>query len=189
MVIAANAHRDSIQRMTAIPPLVMEDTRLQLQIRCAAAEEKAEDLQRERQVIMEKDSEAKIASFQKELGELRKANQILDGKLLKVNSDHERMKRAARMDESIMVGLKKKLETAESELESLKRKRADSISPERVITGILKRPAASSPSGQNVPSSSAQPTPKKARNRKDRWDDHSSSVPSKIPPTSINRDG
>jgi uncharacterized protein YoxC len=79
MVIAANAHRDSIQRMTAIPPLVMDDTRLQLQIRCAAAEEKAEDLQRERQVIMEKDSEAKIASLQKELGELRKANQILDG--------------------------------------------------------------------------------------------------------------
>jgi hypothetical protein len=41
MVIAANAHRDNIQRMTAIPPLVMDDTRLQLQIRCAAAEEKA----------------------------------------------------------------------------------------------------------------------------------------------------
>jgi hypothetical protein len=56
---------------------------------------------------MEKDSEGKIASLQKELGELHKANQILDGKLLKVNSDHERTKRAARMDESIMVGLKK----------------------------------------------------------------------------------
>ncbi len=93
------------------------------------------------------------------------------------------------MDETIMVGLKKKSATAESELESLKHKRADSISPERVITSILKRTVAPSPSGQNVPSSSAQPTPKKARNRKDKWEDHSSSVPSKIPPTSTNRDG
>jgi hypothetical protein len=126
MVIAAKAHRDSIQRMTAIPPLVMDDARLQLQIRCAAAEEKAEDLQRERQVVIEKDSEGKIASLQQELGELRKANRISDGKLLEVNSDHDRMRRAARMDESVMVGLKKKLETAESELEGLKRKRADS---------------------------------------------------------------
>ncbi len=74
MVIAAKAHRDSIQKMTAIPPLVMDDTRLQLQIRCAAAEVKVEDLQRERQVIMEKDSEGKIASLQEELGKLRKAN-------------------------------------------------------------------------------------------------------------------
>ncbi len=32
MVIAANAHMDSIQRMTAIPPLVMDENRLQLQI-------------------------------------------------------------------------------------------------------------------------------------------------------------
>ncbi len=99
------------------------------------------------------------------------------------------MRREAQTDESIMVGLKKKLEAAESELESLKRKRADSISPERGITSILKRPATSSPSGQNVPSSSAQPTPKKVRNRKERWVDHSSSVSSKIPPTSTNRDG
>jgi uncharacterized protein YoxC len=132
MVIAANAHRNSIQRMTAIPPLVMDDTRLQLQIRCAAAEEKAEDLQRELRVIAGKDSNGKIASL------------------------HDRMKSTDQMDESVMIGLKKKLEAAESELESLKRKRADSISPERGIISILKRPAASSPSGQNVPSSSAQ---------------------------------
>jgi hypothetical protein len=62
-------------------------------------------------------------------------------KLGKVNSDHDRIKRAAQMDEDVMVGLKKKLETAKSEFESLKRKRANSISPERVIAGILKRPA------------------------------------------------
>ncbi len=105
MVIAANAHRDSIQRMTAIPPLIMDDTRLQLQIRCAAAQEKAENLQRELQVIVDKDSEGKIASLQEELGELRKANQILDGKLRKVNANHDKMKRESRMDESIMVGL------------------------------------------------------------------------------------
>ncbi len=96
--------------MTATPPLVMDDTRLQLQIRYAAAEEKAEDLQLERQVIMGKDSEGKITSLQEELGEFRKANQRLDEKLRKVDSDHNRMKRAAQMDEDIMVGLKKKLE-------------------------------------------------------------------------------
>ncbi len=89
-----------------------------------------------------------------------------------------------------MVGLKKKLDTAESEIESLKRKRADSISPQRLITSILKRPAAPSPSEQHIPSSSAQPTPKKARNRRNRWDEaQSSGVPPKIPPTSGNRDG
>jgi hypothetical protein len=105
------------------------------------------------------------------------------------------MKRAALMDEDVMVGLKKNLETAESELESLKRKRTDSISPERAITGILKRPAAPPPSrqratGKEVPSSSAQPTPKKSRNRKNRWDEgHPLSVPPKILSTSSNRDG
>ena len=117
MVIAANAHRNSIQRMTAIPPLVMDDTRLQLQIRCAAAEEKAEDLQLERQVLMEKDSEGEKASRKEELADLRsklaksqeeysgyvevngrtndilrKTNQRLDEKLGKVNSDHDMMK-------------------------------------------------------------------------------------------------
>jgi hypothetical protein len=165
MVIATNAHRDSIQRMTAIPPLVMEETRLQIQIRCAAAEEKAEDLQQELQSLIGKDSEGKIASLLKELGDLRsklaksqgenseyaevnesmndilrRTNKRLQEKLGKVNSDNNRMKRAAQMDEDIMIGLKKKLETAESELESLKRKRTDSIRTERAITGILKRP-------------------------------------------------
>jgi hypothetical protein len=35
------------------------------------------------------------------------------------------MKGTTKMDESLMIGLKKKLEAAESEIESLKRKRAD----------------------------------------------------------------
>ncbi len=74
----------------------------------------------------------------------------MDEELRKVNTVQDKMRREAQTDETIMVGLKKKLEAAESELESLKRKRADSISPERGITSILKRPAASSPSGQNV---------------------------------------
>ena len=93
-----------------------------------------------------------------------------------------------------MVGLKKRLETAEGELESLKRKRAYSNSPERAITAILKRPALHSPSGQHAsrkdaPSSSAQPTPKKSRNRRSKWDEGHPSVPPKMPPTSSNRDG
>jgi hypothetical protein len=43
MVVVAQAHRDGIQMMTAIPPLFVDENRLQLRIRCAA-EEKAEDL-------------------------------------------------------------------------------------------------------------------------------------------------
>jgi hypothetical protein len=66
-----------------------------------------------------------------------------------------------KIDEDVMLGLKVRMETAESELERLKRKRTDSTSPERVITGILKRPAGrSTPTGKDVSSSSAQPTPK-----------------------------
>ena len=186
MLAAADAHRDSIQKMTAIPPLFMDDTRINLQIRVAAAEEKAEDLQRELQVIAGKNSNGEITSLRKELeksweelGELRKVNQSLNEQLGKVNSAQDLMRREAQTDETIMVGLKKKLEAAQSEIESLKRKRADSSSPERRVTCILKRPAVSSPPGQNVPSSSAQPTPKKSRNRKDRWDN----LPTSVPPT------
>jgi hypothetical protein len=113
----------------------------------------------------------------------------LNEQLGKVNSAQDLMRREAQTDETIMVGLKKKLEAAQSEIESLKRKRADSSSPERQVTSIHKRSAVLSPPGQNVPSSSAQSTPKKSRNRKNRWDDLATSVPPKIPPTSINRDG
>ncbi len=45
MLIAANAHTESVKKMTAHPPLFMDDTRIDLQMRVAAAEEKAEDLQ------------------------------------------------------------------------------------------------------------------------------------------------
>jgi hypothetical protein len=49
----------------------MDENRLQLQIRCAAAEEKAEDLQLELQALKGRDFEGKIASLQKELRDLR----------------------------------------------------------------------------------------------------------------------
>jgi hypothetical protein len=68
MLIAANAHTESVRKMRAHPPLFMNDNRINLQIRVAAAEEKAEDLQRELQVIAGKDSNGEIASLQKELG-------------------------------------------------------------------------------------------------------------------------
>ena len=92
-----------------------------------------------------------------------------------------------------MLGMKARMEIAENELERLKRKRADSNSPVRVVTGILKRPDSSSASESLIAatkmdtlSTSAQPTPKKSRTRKERWNNaHSASVP----PTSSNRDG
>jgi hypothetical protein len=44
MEIAAQVHRDGIHKMTAIPPLFMDENMLQLQTRCATAEVNAEDL-------------------------------------------------------------------------------------------------------------------------------------------------
>ncbi len=54
MLVAANAHAESIKKIRAHPPLFMDDTRIQLQVRAAKAEEKAENLQRELQVIAER---------------------------------------------------------------------------------------------------------------------------------------
>ncbi len=51
-----------------------------------------------------------------ELGELRKVNQSLNEQLGKVNSAQDLMRREAQTDETIMVGLKKKLEAAQSEI-------------------------------------------------------------------------
>ncbi len=98
-----------------------------------------------------------------------------------MDSEFKRMKQAMQLDEreaevnqKAMRGLKERVDTAESELERFKRKRKDSISPDRVvITGILKRPGASPPSAQkatkaDAPPASAQPTPKKSRTRRNR---------------------
>jgi hypothetical protein len=61
----------------------MDDTRIQLQVRVAAAEEKAEDLQRKFQVAAAKDSEGEISRLRKdlersweELSELRRSTKI-----------------------------------------------------------------------------------------------------------------
>ncbi len=131
------------------------------------------------------------AAILMESSTLRSNNEKLEVRARKVNSDLSKMKRAAQMGSDVMVGLKKQADTATSELEQLKRKRVDSLSPVRTITGILQRPVDPTPSeqlytGKDVPPASAQPTPKKSRTRKDRWSDlHSSSAP----PTSSNKDG
>ncbi len=127
MEIAAQAHRDGIHKMTAIPPLVMDDNMLQLQTRCATAEVKAEDLRIELQALQEQNAEGKIASLQKELEEARKKieeiqaelkeqtdlieamslessglrsdNEKLKVRAGKIDSELKRMKRAAQLDE------------------------------------------------------------------------------------------
>ncbi len=71
MGIAAQAHRDGIHMMTAIPPLIMDENMLQLQTRCAAAEEKAEDLRIELQARQGQNAEGKIASLQRDLEKSR----------------------------------------------------------------------------------------------------------------------
>jgi hypothetical protein len=124
MVHASQSNRDRIQRMTAIPPFVMDEDRLQLQIRCAVAEEKAENLQQELCAIQETDAKEKAeSSLQKELEDLRKKhakvterysrqskvnkdvmkesltlhcdNAALEAKIGKVSSDYNKLKRAA----------------------------------------------------------------------------------------------
>ncbi len=183
MEIAAQAHRDRIHGITAIPPLHMDENMLQLQIRCATFEEQAEDLRGQLQAFHEQNAEGKIASLQKKIEEiqrgleeqtdtveamtqecsrLRSANEVLKFRATRVNSEFSK---EAELNQNVMRGLKARMETAEGELERLKRKRKDSISPERVITGILKRPGASPLSAQqaagtDAPPASAQPTPK-----------------------------
>jgi hypothetical protein len=183
MLIAASAHAESIKKMKAHPPLFIDDTRNQLQIRVAEAEEKADDLQRKLQAMagIQRELEARG----EELDKLRKSTQDLNEQLRKVSSAQGLKEKEAQADNTIMVALRKKLEAANGEIESLKRKRDASISPQRQVTSILKRQVP----GQNAPSSSAQPTPKKSRNRKERWDTLPTSVTPRQTPTSVNRDG
>ncbi len=98
-----------------------------------------------------------------------------------INVSNSALKRASQLDEKeaevnlrVMHEMKLRMEKAENELERLKPKRTDSISPERVITDILKRPGASPLSANPAARAdsfpaTAQPEPKKSRNRKDRW--------------------
>ncbi len=103
------------------------------------------------------------------MDDLRKKLAEAEEKIVKRSASVLSENLAKFQDENVKLRLANKNFT--DELESLKRKRADSNSPERSITAILKRPALHSPSGQHAsrkdaPSSSAQPTPKKSRNRR-----------------------
>jgi hypothetical protein len=174
MEIAALAQRDPIREMTAVPPLLMDEDMLQLQTRCAILEQEAEDLRAQLQVHREYDAVGKLAilhkrmeGIQKELEEQtgavdvltqEKINLLRDKSTLqlraaKVDTEVRRMKRAIQLDEKeaevnqkVMRGLKERVDTAEGELERLKRKRKESVSPDRVVTGILKRSGTSPPS-------------------------------------------
>ena len=66
--------------------------------------------------------------------------------MLKFQDENAQLRRDNINSEAVVGDLKKRLETAEGELERLKRKRKDSVSPDRVITKILQRPVASPPS-------------------------------------------
>jgi predicted nuclease with TOPRIM domain len=163
---------------TAIPPLALDADMLQWQTKCAAAEEKAEDLQRQLQELLRPDAEdleRKVERLQKENEVLQRRNlqkqRVLDARwkalsdakveksvmqreldgvnktVNQINRLNSTLTHQNKMDEDAMGGMKTRMETAENELERLKRKRADSTSPERVVTSILKRPAASSPTG------------------------------------------
>ncbi len=131
-------------------------------IKCAAAEEKAEDLQQELRILKRGDPARQLVNLRKELSDLREklataeekiskqTASVLSENLLKLQEENRTLRSANRnFAEDVVIGLKKKLETAEGELEILKRKRADSNSPERAITAILKRPAVLSPSEQH----------------------------------------
>ena len=178
--MAAQAHRARIHEITAIPLLQLDENMLQLQTRCATLEEQAEDLRGQLQAYHEQNAKEKIASLRKKVGEmqrelaeqmdaveamtqessrLRGDIEVLKFRATRVNSEFSK---EAELNEKVMRGLKARVETAEGELERLKRKRKNSISPERVITGILKRPGASptlsSTSSRNGCSPSLCPT-------------------------------
>ena len=59
MEFAAQAHRNRIHAMTAIPPLLMDEDSLQLQTRCATLEQQAEDLRDQLQAYQEQNAEEK----------------------------------------------------------------------------------------------------------------------------------
>jgi hypothetical protein len=136
-------------------------------------------------------------------------NSLLQLKATKVDTEVRQMKRAHQLDEKehevnqkAIRGLKERVDTAEGELERLKRKRKESVSPDRVVTGILKRPGTSPPSAQrptktDTSPASAQPSPKKSRSRKNRFGEQAAELSQPggpgnstgAPLTSSNQDG
>jgi hypothetical protein len=214
MVLASQAHRESIEKMTAIAPLVVDEDKHQLQIKCAAAEEKADELQRELRILKRGDPAGQLVIVRKELDDLReklvaaektivrRSASALSESLMKYQDENAHLRVVNSKGDVAVFDLKKRLETAEGELERLKRKRKDSVSPDRVVTGILKRAVASPPSAQkatkmDTPTASAQPTPKKSKTRKNRWNEHATEPTQRwgdlnasgAPLTSFNQDG
>ena len=70
MEVAALAQRDRIRRITAVPPLLMDEDMLQLQTRCATLELQSEDLRAQLQVFHQHNAEERIASLQKRIEEI-----------------------------------------------------------------------------------------------------------------------
>ena len=73
MLLASQSHRDRIRMATAIPPLALDADMLQWQTKCAAAEEKAEDLQRQLQELLKPDAE----DLERKVERLQKENEVL----------------------------------------------------------------------------------------------------------------
>jgi hypothetical protein len=71
---ASQGHRDRIKEMRAIPPLSLDGDRQQLQIRCAAAEEKAENLQEQLQARQGSEMKARAENHERELQKARAEN-------------------------------------------------------------------------------------------------------------------
>ncbi len=135
-------------------PLVVDEDIHQLKIKCAAAEEKADELQRELRILKRGDPAGQLVNVRKELDDLReklvaaentivrRSTTVLSENLLKFQDENSHLRGDNKnLTDVVVVNLKKRLETAEVELERLKRKRKESVSPDRVVTGILKRPS------------------------------------------------
>jgi hypothetical protein len=99
-----------------------------------------------------------------------------DTEVRQMTKAHHLGEKEHEINQKAIRGLKERVDTAEGELERLKRKRKESVSPDRVVTGILKRPGTSPPSVQksgkaNTPPVSAQPALKKSRTRRNRFEE------------------
>ncbi len=145
--------------------------------------------------------QAKLARAEKRIAK-QSPSKARNLHLLRFQDENAELRRASIDSDAVVVNLKKKLDTVEGELERLKRKRKDSVSPDRVVTKILQRPVASPPSAQmatnmDTPPTSAQPAPKKPRTRRNRFGEqvaeltqHGGPADSAgIPLTSSNQDG
>ncbi len=72
MEVAAQAHRDRIRGITAVPPPLMDEDMLQLQARCATLEQEVEDFRAQLQAHREHDAVGKLATLQKRMEKTQK---------------------------------------------------------------------------------------------------------------------